>query len=254
MSEFDLAAFEKRLELLENASIASLRASQLDEVSGRGNWTSAQIKEFIEAILAEKDRALSMAGDEREKAAAALRNEQQRAIDRAAEEREKAAMNLRIELARSIEEGDARLREHIMNQVSQIQSALEAALRASDKFEETVKARFTQVNEFRAALDDLGKQMATRREMETAVTNLADNIEKARTERQRSIEELQAAIQELRSRLDTGTDLRHLQARLDLDTGRNEGVKASWGNMAALIAAAATTLGIVIVLTNVLTN
>lgn len=250
----DLSSLEKRLELLENAGIANLRSAQLTEASRGTDWTAEQIKEFIEAILDEKDRALHMADAEREKAAAALRNEQQRAIDRAAEEREKAASNLRVELARSIDEGDARLREHIMNQVSQIQSALVAATRASDKFEETVKARFTQVNEFRAALDDLGKQMATRRELETAIVNLAENIEKARIERQRSIEELQQALQEMRSRLDTGTDLRHLQTRIDLGEGRNQGTKATWGNVAAMIGVAATGLGILVVLANVLTN
>lgn len=246
----DLASLEARLALLESAGAAELASRDRRSTY----WTAEQIKEFIEAILAEKDRALSIADAERERAAAALRNEQQRAVDRAAEEREKAAANLRVELARSIDEGDARLREHIMNQVSQIQSALEAALRASDKFEDTVSARFTQVNEFRAALDDLGKQMATRRELETAVSNLADNIEKARIERQRAIEELQSGIQELRSRLDTGADLRHLQTRIDLGEGRDQGQKATWGNMAALIGVAATGLGIVIVLSNLLTS
>lgn len=247
-------SLEARVALLENADIAALASQRGIQERASSYWTAEQIKEFIEAILDEKDRALKMADDEREKAAAALRNEQQRADDRAAEERERAAANLRIELARAIQEGDDRLREHIANQVLQIQAALESALRATDKFEETVKERFAQVNEFRAALDDLGKQMATRREMETAVGNLAENIEKARNERQNQIEELRTGLQELRSRLDTGTDLRHLQTRLDLDAGRNEGVKASWGNMAALIGVTATILGIVIVLANVLTN
>lgn len=250
----DLRSLEKRLELLENADIAALAAHRRTQERAGDYWTADQIKEFIEAILDEKDRALKMADDEREKAAAALRNEQERALDRAAVERENAAQNLRVELARAIAEGDDRLREHIANQVAQVQASLVAAQRASDKFEETVQARFAQVNEFRAALDDLGKQMATRREMETAVANLTDNIEKARIERQRSIEELQQSVQELRSRLDTGTDLRHLQTRIDLGEGRTQGTRATWGNMAALIGVAATALGIIIVLSNVLTN
>lgn len=195
-------------------------------------WTPEQVKEHVERLFSEKDRALQQADRERERAANALR----------------------VELARSIDEGDARLREHIQNQVAAIQAALVAAQRAIDKFEETVTARFQQVNEFRSALDDLGKTMATRRELETAVNNLAENIEKARSERQHQIEELRSMLQEMRSRLDTGTDLRSLQARLDLGQGVREGSKATWGNIAALIAGTATILGIIIVLANALTN
>jgi uncharacterized coiled-coil DUF342 family protein len=46
--------------------------------------------------------------------------------------------------------------------------------RAQDKFEATVAARFVQQNEFRDSLDDLGKEMATRRELEASVKALRD--------------------------------------------------------------------------------
>lgn len=195
-------------------------------------WSPEQLKTYIEAMFREKDRALQMADHERELAANALR----------------------IELARAIEEGDARLREHIENQVAAIEAALIAAQRATDKFEVSVHDRFAQVNEFRAALDDLGKQMATRRETEAQMHNLAENIDKARNERQHQIEELRSTLQELRSRLDTGTDLRNLQARIDQTQGRTEGAKMTWGAMAGLLAAAATGLGIVIILANLYAN
>lgn len=220
-----------------------------------------------------------MADDEREKAASALRGEQQRALDQAADEREKAAAALRSELARAMQEGDDRLREHISQQIMQIQAALVSAERleverfsasqaatqsveeklmllqksyeiAQNKFEHSVEGRFATVNEFRSALDDLGKQMATRRELEAAVGNLTDNVEKARNERQIQIEEMRATVTELRSRLDSGTDLRALQSRLDTSTGEKAGARLTYGAMAGLLAAFATIIGLLVIAAN----
>lgn len=223
---------------------------------------NVSLRQHVESILGEKDRALSMAESEREKAAAALRNEQQRREDQAGEEREKAASTLRVELARAIHEGDDRLREHIANQIMQIRDALisaekleverlarldarvdsvaetqevlrQAARETQSEFKTDIKDRFANVNEFRNALDDLGKQMATRRELEALGTALA----------------------ELRSRIDVGPEqLQTLQSRADTAAGRQTGVQASTGMLFAAAAFIATVLGIVIVLSNVLTG
>lgn len=103
-----------------------------------------------------------------------------------------------------------------------------------DKFEETVAARFKQVNEFRSALDDLGKQMATRREMETAVGALATRLD-----------DQQKQLGELRSRLDVGPpQLEQLEAYHYQQQGRQQGVGVSATVLAAIsgIAIAAITL------------
>lgn len=223
------------------------------------------LRQFVEAILDEKDRALAMADDEREKAASALRGEQQRALDQAGREREKAAETLRIELARAIREGDERLREHISNQIMQIQAALVSAEKlemerlsrsdavtqalaeklevlrvaqsvAQDKFEVSVESRFSQVNEFRGALDDLGKSMATRRDLEAS--------QAATNERYDGI---QSAIGDLRSRLDIGpAGLGSLQSRVDLSAGHNAGAAASRTEGRASLAAAVGVLVLIL--------
>lgn len=256
-------SIEARLGLLENAGIAALLADKGQSTADDQTWTAGQVKAFIEALLNEKDRALEMADDEREKAASALRGEQQRALDQAGRERDKAAENLRIELARSIKEGDDRLREHISNQIVQIQSALDSAERleterlsgadaltqalseklevlrmaqtsAQDKFERSVESRFMQVNEFRAALDDLSKQMATRRELESALATTTERDEARSKE-----------IADLRSRLDIGPlGLSSLQSRVDQRQGQVEGSRltvASFGTIAALAVALIST-------------
>ena len=172
-------ANQERIARLEDLVERRLAAISVDS----GNWTAPQIKEFVESILTEKDRALEMATDEREKAASALRGEQQRALDQANQEREKAAQNLRVELARAIAEGDDRLREHIQNQIVQIREALASADKleiervdaanvktdgvrrevqlvqgfseqAISKAEVSTEKRFESVNEFRAQLAD----------------------------------------------------------------------------------------------------
>lgn len=243
----------------------------MDRVSGGEDGVS--LRQHVESILEEKDRALSMAESEREKAAAALRNEQQRREDQAGEEREKAASTLRVELARAIHEGDDRLREHIANQIMQIRDALisaekleverlarldarvdsvaetqevlrQAAKETQAEFKADVKDRFASVNEFRNALDDLGKQMATRRELEgSQVTNNEKH------------ESLQKQITELTRRLDVGPEgLRQLQTGADVARGRQTGIGTSAVVIVGAVTLVSTILGIVIVLANVLTS
>lgn len=213
-----------------------------------------KLQELIEARLSgldqagkvadtEREKAAGVIRGEQEKAAAQLRSEQHRALDQANEEREKTAAQLRIGLERAIDEGDDRLREHILNQIQQIKAALESgeklelerlarvdadvrslareqtllretSTQAQSKFENEVSERFKQVNEFRASLDDLGKTMATRREMEaSSITS------------QERYDEHSKQLQDLRSRLDIGPQgLVDLRARVDQSGGRVAGV------------------------------
>lgn len=119
------------------------------------------LREYVEALLEENKRALEMADSEREKAAA----------------------QLRLEMKRAISEGDDRLREHIHQQVLQIEAALasaeklevqriagvksdiegmsnavsiasEASEKAINKAEMAAEKRFESVNEFRGQLSD----------------------------------------------------------------------------------------------------
>ncbi len=68
-------------------------------------------------------------------------------------------------------------------------SMAEERTRAIEKFEATVAARFVQQNEFRDSLDDLGKQMATRRELEVlteSISNLRSRADAGAGAQQRS--------------------------------------------------------------------
>jgi hypothetical protein len=117
--------------------------------------------------------------------------ERQRAVDVASEEREKAASALRDSLERAIREGDERLREHVSNQIQQIRASLESADKlelsridyvaekadkqqavANERFsaaevairkaENATEIRFQGVNEFRATLSDQTKSFIPR--------------------------------------------------------------------------------------------
>ncbi len=106
---------------------------------------------------------------------------------------------------------------------------------AQDKFEATVRDGFVKQNEFRGSLDDLGKTMATRREMEA----FQEEYRRAHTD-------LVRAVADLRSRIDIGpAGLDRLQARADISRGRQEGIGASANVIAAVIAVLITTSGLV---------
>ncbi len=108
--------------------------------------------------------------------------------------------------------------------LARINELLKAREMAQNKFEESVAHSFVQVNEFRGSLDDLGKNMATRRELESQVERLADANRSSA-----------AAIADLRSRIDVGpADLRLLQSRVDTSGGRQQGVTSTQQLLIAL--------------------
>lgn len=145
------------------------------------------LREYVEAILAEKGNAARVADDEREKSASALRDS----------------------LARAIAEGDERLREHIQNQIAQINAALTSsealevarvsALKsefdarmtamdratdlqlaardeAIDKADKAGEKRFDAVNEFRGQLADQQHTLVTRELFDAKNDGLAARI------------------------------------------------------------------------------
>lgn len=163
--------------------------------SGQG----VDLRDYVEALFVEGRRATDIAERERSQAATTLRSEQQHAQDVAEREREKAAQALATALAQAISEGDERLREHIGNQVEQINAALmgvesRAQLRhdaqrtqLDDRFGYTEAAvakaeaanekRFQAVNAFREQLAEQAAQFLPREVADTQFANLLRRIE-----------------------------------------------------------------------------
>jgi hypothetical protein len=95
----------------------------------------------------------------------------------------------------------SRIEQLIISQDRAVTLLGQANQLAQDKFESNVAARFIAVNEFRSALEDLGKTMATRRELEAAAHLSSDRYET-----------LNNTIGSLRSRLDSGEGRDHGEA------------------------------------------
>ena len=116
---------------------------------------------------------------------------------------------------------------------------VEAQKQAQEKFEAQVSARFVAVNEFRGSLDDLSKQMATRRELETLASGNAAIIE-----------DLRKAIADLRSRIDVGpASLGALQTAVDSSSGRSQGVQLSVNHVFAVVGALIALVGVLYAIT-----
>lgn len=113
-------------------------------------------------------------------------------------EREKSAANVRRALEETMKAGDARLEDHITHQIEQVKQALaslNAILKERDdrstdqrkaeeqrflEFKERTSSNFENVNELRGALDDQGKLMATRRDLEGLAGKVLPMIERNR--------------------------------------------------------------------------
>lgn len=89
--------------------------------------------------------------------------------------------------------------------------------RSLQKFEETVASRFASVNELRGALDDLGKGMATRRELES----FKDEYRAAHGV-------LVSQLGDVRTQIAVGpAELSQLARQQAIQTGRREGLGLS---------------------------
>lgn len=114
-----------------------------------------------------------------------------------------------------------------------------------DKFENSIKDRFAQVNEFRGSLDDLGKTMATRRETETQFIAINSKIEEQAKSLNSRIDQNVALIGELRSRLDVGpADLHTIKSSVDKSSGVESGREMASLALARAIASAGALIGI----------
>ena len=115
---------------------------------------------------------------------------------------------------------------------------------AQDKFEATVERDSVKQNEFRGALDDLSKTMATRRELEQSQTIGLSRYE-----------ELVKQIQELRSRLDVGPlGLAQVQTAQAIAQGRQQGVGVSAGFIVAAVTIGIALVGITVAIASALTR
>lgn len=248
----DISSNASRISRLE--SIVEQRLAALT-----GNWTPEQIKEFIESILAEKDRALSMADEEREKAAAALRNEQQRALDQAEREREKAALALRDTLSERIAQGDGNLREHIAAQVSQLSAliasvenvaqarhdALQREAKIQHDADQAAIAKAEHANEVRfAAANEWRGQSADRErtQQEQIASFIATLTPLSKTQ---SLEDKLVALID-RDR----EDIAQLRQLRTLQQGQEAGLRISTSIAVTLITVAIAIIGVVVVLAN----
>jgi hypothetical protein len=115
-------------------------------------------------------------------------------------------------------------------------------VRAIEKFEASVDYRFQSVNEFRKALDELSKQMATRRELENLIAGIKSENAVALSAANAVTGEHGKQIDILRSRLDVGpTELRTLAERSNLSLGaerRSQQVSAAvigWAGVAVVL-------------------
>jgi hypothetical protein len=131
-------------------------------------------------------------------------------------------------------EGIAHLEDSVAASERSHKDAIEKALTSIDK-------RFDGVNEFRGALNDLSKTMATK----TDLVNLTDKVVAAD-------EALEARFEALyqHNRGDIGL----INKRLDLSQGSDEGSRLTKGSMYALITAAVAVIGLLVVLANYLTT
>ncbi len=137
--------------------------------------------------------------------------------------------------------GDQELLSHIQAQRVSVDAAL-VSLKDVDverekslqEFKHSMHNRFAQVNAFREALDDLGKTMATRREVE--------DFKQTYTERHEAVNK---AIVALGSRIDVGNPaLLSLQQQVAADAARSGGLSDGAKMLAAVLAAVLVMLGI----------
>lgn len=106
---------------------------------------------------------------------------------------------------------------------------------AQEKFEASVSARFTSVNEFRNSLADLGATMATRRELEAFSSSTSDKID-----------DLRDQLGDLRSRVDIGpSELKALTQAVNESEGERAGTRATTAQIYTVIGIVAVIAGLV---------
>jgi len=137
--------------------------------------------------------------------------------------------------------GDQELLSHIQAQRVSVDAALKSLQeldrerdKAQNKFESNVHDRFATVNEFRAALEDLGKTMATRRETE--------DLKKTTDQR---FDEVSKQLVGFGSRLDIGNPaINTLQTAYAAQQARAGGMSDGMKALAAVLSTTLVMIGI----------
>ncbi len=214
----------------------------------------------IEANLAahrakfeERERAEGQAERERALAAAAIQDALKEASTtsgkalEAAAKAQAEALQAALKNANELElERVGRVGDEVKAVKTAAVAALEDSKLAQAKFENGVKERFATVNEFRGSLEDLGKSMGTRRELEQAQESFRV-----------AHDGLAREVNQLRSRIDIGpADLKELQRISDRGEGnrqRGSEISASnridkSNNISMFVAIASTFVGTFIVI------
>lgn len=172
----------------------STRHQDIEKAAGsRMDDLQAQIDRRIETQARERhdtEKHLTMVIDGLRREMETISMSAQRAIEETSKERDKAALALSENTRQSIKDGDERLREHIQNQVNQIEAALESARRethfandsakeAINKAEVATDKRFEGVNEFRKELGDRWARTMPREVAESMMAEFEKRLDKA---------------------------------------------------------------------------
>jgi hypothetical protein len=150
-------------------------------------------------------------------------------------------VSLREFLMAAIQSARAECKEGIAHLEQSVAASEKASKDAIDKALASIDKRFDGVNEFRNALGDLGKTMATK----TDVANLADKVVAAD-------EALESRFESLYQRNRGDIDL--INRRLDMRQGSDEGSRLTKGSLYAVIAAAVAVSGLLVVVATYLSS
>lgn len=182
----------------------------------------------------------------------ALRSTDREAVKLAAEEREKAAAALREQLTLRVDSGDASLREHVQAQVAQIHAALLSADELERARFASSEARVNSVQREVALVHEASERAIFKAEAATEKRFESVNAFRAQLAAQTSSflprEVAESQFEAMNKRLGV------LEAANRFDEGRQKGVGMSAGVLVAALGAVATIITIVIVLANVLTG
>jgi chromosome segregation ATPase len=189
-----------------------------------------------DAMFAERGKAEIQAQRERELSAAAV----QKALEEAAKS---MAENLvaALKAADSIElERVGRVRDEIEGIKATRDLLSERRQVAQNKFENQVADNFHKVNDLRGALEELGKGMATRRELEVGLASMRAEREQLVASNNAVVDEHTRQLGELRTLVAVGpSGLPELQAHTNQEIGAKAGADDSGAH--ALAAGAALT-------------
>jgi hypothetical protein len=146
-------------------------------------------------------------------------------------------VSLREYLMAAIQDARRECKEGIKHLEGSVAASERNSKENIDKALASIDKRFEGVNEFRDALGDLSKTMATK----VDVVNLADKVVAAD-------EALESRFEALYQR--NRGDIDRINQRLDLNQGASEGSRLTKGALYAAIATAVAVLGLLVVVAN----